>query len=425
MDRLKNYAIRLLLWLEKYTRTDMMYLAKGGFWTILAQIIVSSSTFLLAIAFAHYVSKETYGQYKYILSIASILGTFTLTGLGTAVLQSVTRGLDGTLKYAFWENIKWSAFAFLLTCGLAIYYFMHDNMALGIALLVVGSFSPFLASTNLYNSYLMAKKDFKRSAIYFNIIGNLFPAFCIFLTILLTDNPVVLVVVYFVSNTLIGLILYTRVVNIYKPNNEVDSQSLNYSKHLSFIGILGTIADNIDQILIFHYVGGAQLAIYNFAVAIPAQIKGPMKGLSGLIFPKFVERSDTEIRRGMGNKILVLFVTTLAIIVAYIFLAPYIFDLFFPKYSDSIIYSQIFSLSLFAIISIPADSYLVAKKKIKEQYIGSISGSLIQIAILAIGVIWGGLLGLVIAQTTTKVLWGFLSITLYEKASREAVRASA
>lgn len=169
---------------------------------------------------------------------------------------------------------------------------MHGNSTIGIAMLIMGSLLPFWNSTNLYCSYLEAKKDFRRSAVYFNIIGNLFPTFCLFVTILLTNNPLWLVIVYFASNTIIGIILYFRVVRIYKPNNKVDSGTLNYSKHLSLMGILGGIVSNLDQILIFHYVGAVDLAIYNFAVAIPSQIKGPMKGLASMIFPKFVERSN-------------------------------------------------------------------------------------------------------------------------------------
>ncbi len=421
MGSLKNKSHNLLRWLERYTKTDMVYLARGGFWAILSQIVASLSTFFLAIAFAHFISKETYGEYKYILSIGSIISAFTLSGLNTAVLQSSSRGFEGTLNYAFWENIRWSILFFLLALGISVYYFVNGNLLLGSGLLVVGSFSPFLKSTNLYNAYLVSKKDFRRSSIYFSIIGNLFPAISLLVTLFLTDNPLWLVTVYFASNTVIGVILYLETLKIYRPNKKIDPEALSYSKHLSFMDILSVIADNIDQIFVFHYIGAAQLAIYNFAIAIPSQIKGPLKGLAGLIFPKFVERSDREIRSGMKNKMILLFIGSLLAIGAYTLAAPYIFHIFFPKYEDSIFYSQIFSLSLLWIVAIPADSYLLAKKKIKEQYTLNIVGSLIQIAILAFGVIKGGILGLVLAQVITKLIWSVMSMVLYEKSSKKAV----
>jgi O-antigen/teichoic acid export membrane protein len=421
MKNIIRVALNWIRWLEQYTKTDMVYLAKGGFWSILSQSVASLLTFGLAISFAHFVSKEVYGQYKYVLSIASIMGAFTLTGLNTAVLQSTTRGFDGTLNYAFWQNIKWSILFFLISLGASVYYFVNGNKFLGISMLFVGSFFPILKSTNLYNAYLVAKKDFKRSAIYFSIIGNVFPTTCLFLGLLITKNPLWLVIIYLVSNTLIGIILYVRTLSVYKPNNKIDSGALSYSKHLSFIDILATIADNIDQILIFHYIGAAQLAIYNFATAIPSQIKGPLKGLAGLIFPKFAERTDKEIRGGMKNKMILLFFGAILLIGSYVLLAPYIFHIFFPKYTDSIFYSQIFSISLLWIISIPADAYLMVKKKIKEQYIGNILSSLIQILLLTFGIIWWGLLGLIVAQVTTKLVWSIVSIILYEKSSKQSI----
>ncbi len=210
MMNIKERGISWLQWLGERTKIDMIYLARGSFWSTMSQIVVSLSSLGLAIAFAHFVSKEAYGQYKYILSIASILGTFTLSGLGLATVQSVSRGFEGTLKYAFWQNIKWSILFFLGAMGTSIYYFTHANFTLGLSLLVIGCLWPFFTSTNFYSSYLTAKKDFRRNAIYFDIIGNLFPYVCLFLTMVITSNPLWLVITYVVSNLFIGSILYAR-----------------------------------------------------------------------------------------------------------------------------------------------------------------------------------------------------------------------
>lgn len=414
MKSFREFSIDGLKWLEQYTKTDMLYLTKGGFWAILSQLIVSFGTFLLAIAFAHFVTKEAYGEYKYIISIAGILGTFTLNGLGTSVTKSVAEGFEGTLHYAFWKNIKWSVLFFITTFVIAVYYFLNGNFGLGASMLVVGSLSPFWTSTNLYNAYLLAKKDFKRSAIYYNMVGNIFPSLCIFLAILKTNNPLYLVSIFFISNTLIGLFLYVRVVKIYKPNPKIDTGVLGYSKHLSVIGILGGLGSNIDQVLIFHYIGPVQLAIYNFASAIPNQLKGPIKSLAGLVFPKFVERSDEDIRSGMINKFVWAFVAGVVFILAYIIFAPYIFQIFFPKYTESIFYSQILSFSLLAIISIPAEIYFVAKEKIKEQYIAILTTSILQIVIMFIAVLWKGLFGVVVARVLVKIIGSVINIFLYK-----------
>jgi O-antigen/teichoic acid export membrane protein len=422
MEGLRRTGLHTLRWLEQYTKTDMVYLAKGGFWTIFSQVITTISTLLLAVAFAHYVSKETYGEYKFILSIGSVLGAFTLSGLGTAVAKSISEGFEGTMNSAFWDNIKWSALFCVLALGVAIYYFVNGNNGIGEAILVLGALTPFFNSSNLYNSYLTAKKDFRRSALYFLIIGNVFPSVCLFLVILLHATPLVLIITYFVSNTLIGIFFYTRVLGIYRPNKKVDDGALRYSKHLSFMGILSIITENIDQILVFHYVGPVQLAIYNFAIAIPNQIKGPVKGLATLIFPKFTERSDREIVAGMNRKYLVMFLSSIVIIVTYIIAAPFIFHILFPKYVSSILYSQVFAFYFLGIISAPPEVYLLAKQKIKEQYVAALSGAFVQIILLFVGILWWGLIGLVVARVITKLIWSTTSIILYTSASRKAVQ---
>ena len=413
MENLKNKAISILRWSEKYTKTDMMYLAKGSFWAILSQIVVSFSTFLLAIAFAHYVSKEAYGQYKFILSIVSILSTLTLTGIGVGVLRSVSLGYEGTMQYAFWQNIKWSGLFFVGAGIVSIYYFKQGNITIALSLLIAGCLSPFFYSSNLYSSYLSAKKDFKRNSIYFDMIGNTFPSLSLFATMFFTNNPFWLVTVYFVSNTLIGIILYLKIAKIYKPNKSVDPEMMSYGKHLSFMNILNGVANNIDQILLFHYFGAVQLATYNFATALPDQIKGPMKNLTNMIFPKFTERSDKEIKENIVHKMLVLFAVSIILIICYILIAPFIFHTFFPKYNESIFYSQLFSISLLYIVSIPTNTYLIAKKKIKEQYIINISTSILQIVVLLIAIIKWGLVGLIIARIFIRMTITLSSIILY------------
>ena len=62
---LKQRIYKGLKWSQKYTQTDMVYLAKGGFWLGMGQIITGLASFLLTLAFANLVPKETFGTYKH------------------------------------------------------------------------------------------------------------------------------------------------------------------------------------------------------------------------------------------------------------------------------------------------------------------------------------------------------------------------
>ena len=102
MERILQKASKGLRFLERYTKTDMVYLAKNSFWMNSNTVITSGFSFILSIAFAHLVSKETYGVYQFLISISSIIGGLTLIGMNSAVTQAVARGFEGVLR----ESVK-------------------------------------------------------------------------------------------------------------------------------------------------------------------------------------------------------------------------------------------------------------------------------------------------------------------------------
>ena len=414
---MKNRLIALLRSSERYTKTDMVYLASGSFWSVIGQIASSLAVFVFAIIVARFIPKEVYGEYKYIIATVALLSTLSLTGIGTTVFQSVARGFDGALEEGFWMNVRWSALVFLGAFALAMYYFFQGNSTLAFGILIGGSLSPLLTSANLAGAFLNAKKDFARYSIYFGVIETFLSVGALIITALLTHNTVILVIVYFLSNTLATLWLYRRVVRIYTPDKKlVDQGMLTYGKHISLMGILDGIANNIDQVLVFHFVGPIQLAVYNFAVAIPEQTKGPLKMLDTMTQAKFVNRSDAEVRSSMRNKMLWITISILLFIALYILFAPSIYTLFFPNYVGAVFYSQIYALSLLSIIFSPSGSWIAARKKVREQYLSTTTVSVVQILIMVIGVLSFGLLGLVIARVVTKIAGAGFNYLLYKRA---------
>ena len=54
----KQNLYNFLRWTEKWTKTDMIYLTKGGSLLFIARIIASFLAFVISIAFAKYISKN-------------------------------------------------------------------------------------------------------------------------------------------------------------------------------------------------------------------------------------------------------------------------------------------------------------------------------------------------------------------------------
>ena len=410
IDRIKNKIYKLLRKSEKYTKTDMVYLAKGGFWLTLGQIISSASAFLLAIAFANLLPKETYGEYKYILSILGILSIPTLSGMGTAVVQAVARGYEGSLSSALKIKIRWGLLSSLASLSLAGYYYFNGNTTLTFSFLIASIFLPFFDTLSVYTALLQGKKLFKISS-RFRIISKAITTITIILAIFFSKNIIIILTTYLASYTILRLIFLNITFKKHVDNKNEDSSTISYGKHLSLMNVIGTVATQIDKVLVFHYLGATQLAIYAIAIAVPEQIKGILKNVSSLALPKFAEKKPEEITKTLYKKMLQMFVLLLLIVISYWFLAPFIFNLFFPKYLNSVFYSRIFSISLLliAFINLP-NTYLRSQSKIKVLYKLNFLSSLLQILLLFIFIYLFGLWGVIFARISFRILLAILNL---------------
>jgi O-antigen/teichoic acid export membrane protein len=415
--RFKKIAYRLLKKSEKWTKTDMIYLAKGGFWLTIGQGVSSVSVFLLAIAFANLLPPEIYGNYKYILSIVALLAIPTLSGINTAIVQSVARGYEGSVISAFKTKVRWGLLGGLASIALAGYYYFNDNNTLAISFLIASVFIPFMDSFLVYDSYLNGKKDFKRKSTN-DIVVRIISTIIMVGVIFFSSNIFLIIGSYFASHTALRAIFFKVTFWRNKLNERKDESMIPYGKHLSLMGVMNTISANIDKMLIFHYLGATELAVYSIAIAPIDQVKLVIKNISILSLPKFSHLKTNDIIKGLKQKLIKMSLILLVVSAVYIFIAPWLYSTFFPQYLGSIFYSQIFAISLVfvgptAILS----SLLKAKQKKRILYRYNIFKPMVKISLLFILLGLFGLLGLVMAMVITNVfeLIFFLSIKINKK----------
>ena len=398
MERLKHYTYSLLRKSEKYTKTDMVYLVKSGFWMNLSYISNSIFAFLLTVAFAKLLSKEVFGTYQFILSIGTMIGSLTLTGMNNAVIQAVARGYEGTVKRSIPVQLKYNIVATIAALGVAIYYWMNSNQQLALGILVIGILTPVFNTYNTYTALLTGKKDFY-SGFKFSLALNL-PYFitmgsCLFFL----NDPLMLVLINLGVNTLVTFILYKVAIRIYRPNDQHDPSAISLGKHLSIAGIISAIANQADTVLIFHYLGTVPLAIYAFASTIPEKAYGILKSVSMMAFPKLSERSHAELKSTVVSKSMRLAGLNIMMSAIYIACAPLIFYIFFPNYSSAIIYSQGYACALiFSTLTNMSVTVLTAMQATKEIYAYNIVSPIINISLMAGLIMPLGLWGLILAR---------------------------
>ena len=409
MGNLRNKVSQALRKSESFFRTDMIYLAKSGSWLSIGHVIAMVAGFLTSLAFANLFPKESFGNYKFILSVVGILGAFSLTGMSTAITQAVSRGFGGALRQGFRINLKWGTGMLLGGLALSIYYYINDNSLLSFSFLLAGIVSPITLSAGFYGAYLLGKKDFRRSSFY-GMVNNIAPALALILTLFLTQNILIIIVVYFISGAIVSLLLYRKTTQSYKQGNqERDPELTSYGGHLSAMEVIGQITRHLDKILIFHYLGAAPLAIYAFAIAPVEQLQGGKKILSTLITPKVSGRPFEELQRSTPRKALLLTAYALLLALVYTLSAPYLYKLFFPQYLDSVFYSQIYSLTLLAVAGTIFNETLIAHKKTKELYVHRTIIPIVQIILFFILLPIFGLMGLIITHVIMRSFASLLS----------------
>lgn len=407
LSKLKTKTYKALRWSEKYTKTDMVYLAKGGFWLTIGKVVSSLSGFALSIAFANLISQENYGIYKYILATASLLSITSLPGINTSLISSVARGYEGNIKKAIKIKSKWAALGGALSILIALYYYWQSNFTLAIGLFIAGIFMPIIEGFVLYGPYLQGKKLFKNSAIY-SIKTQLSISISIILALFFIKKIFVIIFIYYAVTASIGVLLMKYTLKKYRLNNKINDDDIKFGKNLSIMNIIGTLASNLDKILMWHFLGAAPLAIYSFAIAPITQIQGILKSVNILSLPKFSSQDPSAIKKSLNRKLNTFTFLLVIPIVIYILIAPFIFKIFFPQYLPSVIYSQIFAVSLIFFPQRLISQALTAHKKTKILYKLKIIQSFIKIMSLIILLPLYGIMGAIIALIIPRLVDFFL-----------------
>lgn len=364
---IKKKTYNFLIWTQKWTKTDMIYIAKEGFWIVLGQNLSTLLGLLSVIVFGNIISEELYGTYKFILSIITILGISTLHGMQSAITKASAQNFDKDFITGLKTRIKWGLIGAFASISLGIYYFSKENNFLGLTFIVFSIFIPFMDSFNLYTSFLNGKKKFKKSSKY-SIISKSITTFAVITTILLTKNIYITLFICLLFTTFSRLFCTILAMKQIDQNSLENHENIKFGKNLSFFNILGKITTNIDNILIFHYLGAKEVAIYAMALLPVRQISGPLGIMNTLSLPKLSEKTPQEIKKSLPPKLIKFFFLLCLCSLFYIIVSPYAYSLILPKYISSINYSRLFSLSFLFVPAGILEQTLISQMKKKQLY---------------------------------------------------------
>ena len=108
---------------------DLWYLLRGTTALTIAGIGTGLLSFAVQIALTHWLSKEAFGLFRYIISIYGIATIFVLTGLNVALTRSIARGAEADFIPIFYRRLLVGCLGGVaLLCTGLFYLFRDDHM---------------------------------------------------------------------------------------------------------------------------------------------------------------------------------------------------------------------------------------------------------------------------------------------------------
>jgi O-antigen/teichoic acid export membrane protein len=398
--------------LSRYLGTDIRYFFSGGSWLLVSQGLITFATILITILFANLVPVETYGTYKYIISVISIFSITSLSGINVAYARAVSRGHEANYAEAIKAKIAWSSIGAAASFLFGVYYLYMGNSALGLSFIVVSLCLPFVDTFTLFQSYLNGKSEYKR--LSFSLTGTtLIHSLVVALTLFYTDNVVLIISAYIVSKTLTNLFWSYFTLSKIPVNDQTDNAVLSYGKHLSFMKGITIISGSLYSLGLWQFGGAASLAYFALAIAPAEQLRSALKYIEPLILPK--TSRDVWDKRDLGwflKKTFPLTLFTLVLTIIYFFCAPILFSWVFPQYLDAVWYSQLYMVTLFLTAqSVVVSAVLKAKQETQALHILTYTNVATDFLLCLPGIYLWGVEGLISMLIVSKVL--ILVMSLY------------
>ena len=325
--------------LSKFFGLDMHYIAKNGFWVVLAQIIISASAFVTTLILANSLRKELFGQYRFITTIIPIISLLTIPSLGESITRSVARGHKIDWPYIIRTKIKFGLLAVFASITLSIYYFTKGNILLSQVYLIVSIFISFYDLFLIYNNYLQGIKDFKRASIYLSIT-RILQALLIIIVAIATHDLLLTITAFFVGVIIPQIFFFLRTIKLnynQKLKKEPEKNIIKYSIQLTAITGLILVTGNLDKFFTWHYLGAEQFAVYAIALTLPLNILLLFNFIPQIYFPSISTLTLTlPTRKAIIKRLFIMMLFLSFVALLYIAIAPWLLPFLFKNYENAI-----------------------------------------------------------------------------------------
>jgi len=408
-------------WLTNILKLDVRFYGKSFSWLSLGHVtgVVRgvATTFLMA----RWLAPETLGQFRYVIAMFGIVGVFSLTGMNSSVIRGVAQGDTVVARAALKRILQFAPIGSLVLALAALERYVHAEPSVAAALFIAAiAFTPYSVS-GLYGPILTGFekiKELSRVAILNNLLYAL-----MFVIVLMNDRSLITITIaYFGFDILFRGSLTLREFHRLPQKGSADAH-MSLGHHMSGIGVMQSIAMNINQILLQRFWGYSTLASFSVASVIPEQIKNACNSLSGTFLQRLSRHTQNEkYAKATQRHFWIAVAGTAALVLGYIVSVPLLMPILFPQYPDAVIPSIVYTIGLIGIPSVIGLYYFQAHNNIKRLWRFYTWNSAIQLvsSIILVPIFgsWGAIWSRVATRITSLPL-SYPSISAKEPSKKE------
>lgn len=406
-------------------RIDAHYFAKNSALVIVGQVVSILRGIVTGYLVARLFSKDMYGEYQFIASVAGMLSLLTLPGFATAVSRAWSRKEGFLLKriHAMQLGVALIGSAILLGCIPFLGgYGRGELWPLFVAAAVLFPIAPI--ATVRFGAYAVGQSRFDL-ILKANLIWSVAMVAASLAVVFLHQSSLLIYLVNAGIPSLVYLAMSRKTAPPPDPDGTNTKAITRYGWQLTVASLPNDLSSYLDKLLISHYFGLEQLAAFSVAILIPEQGKQMVKQLMPVSFARQAVMNDLHDARRKLAKVVMLGTAVFAAgIAAYWALSWWALPLLFPQYELSAILA-ISNASAAILIFMPATlfyQYLEAQKMIRQlQWTQWISAGVFSVSLLLLIPSFGAL-GAVISRgifrmTSVTVAWWFVMYGRLNKAS--------
>lgn len=398
----------------------------GAGWPMLQQILIAPLSIITTVLLTRILSVESYGYYKYILSLYALISIFSFSGIYSIAILNLQRGQDifFHLAFKYKKILRWIPASISLL--VAIYYFYNNNNFLGIFFLL-NIFSYLIVDTfDFYLVALQGKGDFKKNAL-FAIAYYFFSYFPPIITAYFTQNLYLIFITMYLCQGLYRYLSFRYIkdkLGLHKKesfNDLQESEVKEFKKEslsLSFNSAITTASVNASSVVVFNRLGASNNAIYSIALTfadfvggiISAPLSKTLLLLSRITKEKgYTRESDMDKINYLATLFKKFFWFSLVGAVSCAIVLPFVYKFLFPKYYFSYHYAVVYCISILAVSFIPAFQYIYEKRQFKLINIVQILNLFINLTLLFFASMYFGVWGAIVIS----ILMRFMNNLVY------------